>query len=215
MPTEDVTPTAPIDGAPEGAGAQTPPTTPPAPDPNAALNERIAALTQQQADLIAQLSQEATPPEVAPAPTPPPAPVAGRIKREDYDALADYAAQQAQAAERMRLAKEFGLEETDLDGVFASPTDMRRHAQILALQNTVTQLTSQLEAQAPPPEGEADTGPPTVDTGGPTGTQLAGETELAEAYQKAIALGRTEEGRRAFLQARYLDPAQRTLVREG
>ena len=214
---EEVTPTTPPEGeaAPSGQGEA--PTTPPAPDANAALNERIAALTEQQGKLIAQLSEKGEPPETAPTPTPQPpsVPISGRIKREDYDALADYASQTRQELERQKLATEFKLDPAELEGEFTSPVDMRRYAQILALQGTVTQLKSQLEAEKEtPPEGASGPEAPTVDTGGPSGTQLAGETELAEAYQKARALGQTEAGRRATLQAMYADPERRSLVRE-
>lgn len=172
--------------------------------------EQLTTLQTGQADLVTQLTPA---PEAAPAPAPTPAPVPptpqGRVTRAQYEELAQYAADQRQIAERVQLAAEYKLSPEDLEGDFESPSDMRRHAEVLSLRNQLVALETKLAVS---PE-EALPTVPVVDAGGPTSMEDPGVAELRRKYDEARAMGRTAQGRRGLLAAIYNDPTKRQLIR--
>jgi len=173
------------------------------------------------ADVMAALEQlkvvppaaEPVPVTAAPAPAPPPqappsAPVGGRVTRKQYDDMQAYAAQQAQRAEKLVLAQEFGLSEQDLEGDFESPADMRRHAEVLSLRQQLKELEVQMQVQRATLPGTPPS-VPAADAGGPTSLIPTTVAELQGQYDAARALGQTAKGRRALLAAIYRDPTKR------
>lgn len=155
-------------------------------------------------------------PVTQPAPAAPPTPPAGgRITRKAYDELMQYAAEQAQRAEKLSLGQEFGLTEQELEGTFESPADMRRHAEVLSLRKSLADLELRLASQAvsegaPIPAVQVPLAP-NADTGGQSSIADSVVEELRGKYEAARALGRTPAGRRAMLEAIYGDPTRRSL----
>jgi len=174
------------------------------------------------ADVMAALGKLNTPTPAAdsppaavatPVPVAPPAiPAGGRITRKQYDDALEYAANQAQRAEKLVLAQQYGLSEQDLEGDFDSPADMRRHAEVQALRNQLKELEVQLAAQKGITPTVPPTAPPSVppaDAGGPTSLIPTTVAELQGQYETARAMGQTPKGRRALLAAIYRDPNKR------
>lgn len=171
--------------------------------------EMIAKLNEK----LDRLQEAAKPTTTSPTPPPaspsPPPPKGSRITKDDYDALAAWAAERAQEAERYKLAAQYGLKPEDLDGDYASPAEMKAHAELLALRRQISVLERRLEETPPAPtttEGGAEEAP--GDVGGPTSQQNTSEAELQRRYEEARQMGRSAKARRHLLETIYQDPSK-------
>lgn len=187
----------------------TPSTSPVTPAPAAPdLAAALAALTAKLDKLpVAEPPKPAPQPVVKRTPAAPPArPVAGQTREQQ---LQEFANQKAREVETLRLANEFGLKEEELEGDFASPTEMRLYAQnvkqskdLATLSQSVQALTAQYAAQ----QARAAEPEDLPDTGGPSGTR---RDVVQERYTESAKLGRTQEARWLRLRAIYSDPNKR------
>jgi len=153
------------------------------------IQEVLTQLTALRETLSAEPTPEPeAPPVVEPEPSPPPPPPPeappGRVTRQQYDELARWGAQMRQEVERLKLAREFSIDPSELEGDFESPMAMRQHAEILSLRKAVEALSTQSQEEPGEPEPPRETPPaiPQVDTGGPTGSQKTQEEALQEKY---------------------------------
>lgn len=191
-------PESPVGDAPEGLSAIL-----------AELKKTEAALMEKLEGTVAQAPPPVSPPESEPAPPD----KAALSQREYIKQLEQYAADQAQRAERLALAQEFGIDAGLLTGEFASPESMRAQAQLIALQQDIGELRTELERQRVAAE-EVEEEPPEEPTmspgfeGGVTSLKSPEERTLAEMYDEARRHGRTAQGRRLLLQTIYRDSSK-------
>lgn len=182
------------------------PATPPADD-------LLAKLAAKQAELDALKAQQPPPRstarEVRRVAAEPPAPVPIRKTREQE--LEEFANAKSREVEVLRVAKEYGLTEEELEGDYATPVELRLAAQVKKMEKDIQQL-GQTAADAKAAAESLAAAPPAsenlADTGGPTGKAATREQKIQARHEQAGLAGRTHKGRLLKLMAIHKDPSK-------
>lgn len=145
----------------------------------------------------------------------PPVPAAGATQQQQNDELMRFANDQAREAERLRTAIKFGIDPSDLEGDFSTPTELELAAQVKKLErdqktlvdaaNQTNQLLEQLRKNLEKPP-EPGGGPEGADTGGPTGRVAKREKKVQQLREEAAKRPRTQQAVWLTLRAAHLDP---------
>lgn len=122
--------------------------------------------------------------------------VPGMSQQEYIRKLEEYAASQRKEAERLKLARKYGIDPEELSGEYESPQDMQRAAELIAMKRQIEELKKKVSA---PPVV------PKVDTGGPVAS-VDDFSSLDNLYQEIRSGGKTPQTRRLLLDTFYKDP---------
>ena len=172
-------------------------------------------------ELVGKLATPAPPAEPTPPTTPEPAAperpgnLRGAQVQEYVGNLERYASQQSQRVMAHTLARSYGIDVDELGFEHDNPEAMKLRAMELAQEKKMEALNNSYQDQLKDLEerlvstqqGQVPEAPD--GTGGPSGREVLGVSEIEDQRKAILAKGKTPQARREMIQLAFSDPSRR------